>query len=380
MNKQIETTSRLIGTIYEGPLENPSWSSLLAGLQSALNADGAALLLADQSPHGPGKLFMQGFEELQPTAIDNPYTVNFYRLDPFVNLPLGEVRSLDQHVGTKRLLASEFYRLHLQPSGIRHILGVDTVSPCGCARLRIIRRKHGQAFSKSQHDVLQLIEPHLRRALRIDHTLAGLASTTALLTQSADQHAVASIIITADLEIIQSNEAAQRLLSANQGMSKLRDATGTDKLVITDRGAAAALRDQIAQLQDICATQAGVLPGAVSIPRADGSAALAGIVKPLIPGSDDGSDTPGFTLFISDPESSLLASQEALRKLFGLTRAEAGLALRIADGASLEYASEQLDISKHTGRAHLRAIFAKAGVKQQSQLVSLVLKTLANMT
>ncbi len=40
---------------------------------------------------------------------------------------------------------------------------------------------------------------------------------------------------------------------------------------------------------------------------------------------------------------------------------------------------EQLNISTNTGRAHLRSIFAKTGVTQQTQLVSLILRSVANL-
>jgi DNA-binding CsgD family transcriptional regulator len=84
-------------------------------------------------------------------------------------------------------------------------------------------------------------------------------------------------------------------------------------------------------------------------------------------------------LFISDPELQVRGSGEALGRLFDLTRAEARLALMLANGASLEEASGTLGISKHTGRAHLRAIFGKTGVSRQSQLVSLILKSVASL-
>lgn len=44
----------------------------------------------------------------------------------------------------------------------------------------------------------------------------------------------------------------------------------------------------------------------------------------------------------------------------------------------MDEVAEELEIKKNTVRAHLRSIFAKTGVTQQSMLVSLVLTSLAS--
>ncbi|HYD46763.1 MAG TPA: helix-turn-helix transcriptional regulator [Terriglobales bacterium] len=63
---------------------------------------------------------------------------------------------------------------------------------------------------------------------------------------------------------------------------------------------------------------------------------------------------------------------EALRRRYGLSRAELRVALGIAQGQSpREIAAEQF-VSVYTVRAHLRSIFGKTGVKRQSALARLV--------
>lgn len=58
-----------------------------------------------------------------------------------------------------------------------------------------------------------------------------------------------------------------------------------------------------------------------------------------------------------------------LREVFGFTPAEWRLAARLRSGLAIRDAAEELGISVHTARTQLRAIFAKAGVKRQSDLV-----------
>jgi DNA-binding CsgD family transcriptional regulator len=72
-------------------------------------------------------------------------------------------------------------------------------------------------------------------------------------------------------------------------------------------------------------------------------------------------------------------SAEAVQQLFGLTRKEAELALRLAAGRRLLEAARDQGISLNTARAHLRAIFAKTGIDRQCRLVSALLKSVARV-
>lgn len=69
----------------------------------------------------------------------------------------------------------------------------------------------------------------------------------------------------------------------------------------------------------------------------------------------------------------LLEPEQALRRRFGLTPAEARLALEMARGDGKQAAAERLGISYATARSHLSRIFDKTGVRRQAELVRLVL-------
>ncbi len=62
-----------------------------------------------------------------------------------------------------------------------------------------------------------------------------------------------------------------------------------------------------------------------------------------------------------------------LRAAFGLTRAEARLALALADGRSPAEAAELFDRKLTTVRSQLQQIFAKTGVSRQAELVAMLL-------
>ena len=84
-------------------------------------------------------------------------------------------------------------------------------------------------------------------------------------------------------------------------------------------------------------------------------------------------------MFISDPDLQEPASGQILGDLFGLTPAEARLAILLARGLNLAEVSTAQNISQHTARAQLKSIFAKTGVSRQAELVRLVLKSVASL-
>jgi DNA-binding CsgD family transcriptional regulator len=63
-----------------------------------------------------------------------------------------------------------------------------------------------------------------------------------------------------------------------------------------------------------------------------------------------------------------------LRSRFGLTCAEANLAIEITRGDGRKAAAARLGIAVTTARTHLTHIFEKTGVRRQAELVRLVLQ------
>lgn len=80
--------------------------------------------------------------------------------------------------------------------------------------------------------------------------------------------------------------------------------------------------------------------------------------------------TPSLALVIATPyDQRRQAIFDQLSAPFGLTRAEAALAMEMLMGRSLREAAKNLEISYHTTRVQLYRMFAKVGVRRQHELV-----------
>jgi DNA-binding CsgD family transcriptional regulator len=71
------------------------------------------------------------------------------------------------------------------------------------------------------------------------------------------------------------------------------------------------------------------------------------------------------------------SSQTLVAQLFGLTPQEARLALLLADGCTLAAAAQQIGVAEAAARNYSKRIYAKMGIRSQSDIVRLVYRSFA---
>jgi DNA-binding CsgD family transcriptional regulator len=114
--------------------------------------------------------------------------------------------------------------------------------------------------------------------------------------------------------------------------------------------------------------------GAIAIERPLGRLPLNILVAPLTErtGAEFGFQRPLVILFITDPQRDTGVPIAVLQQLYGLTAAEAEIALGVADGLSAEQIAEARGKSLNTARTQLKAVLAKMGVSRQTDVVRLI--------
>jgi DNA-binding CsgD family transcriptional regulator len=376
---------RLVRLIYRGAVEPHPWHTTLPAMREAIDAQVVSLVLRSPSAGDPGMILNSVRPQRGETAASSPladpddwevtaYRKQFFSLDPFINLPLDKIISLDDLMSDAELVASDYYQHYLQPIELFRILGVDTGEPGGLlGRLRFSRSQDEANFTPRDRELLTLLTPHLRQALAIYARLNQMTSERDLYAGAVDQLSVATIILDEKGQLVNTNAMASALLKEGDALS-IRG----NRLHIegrnTDRKLQAALADVIA------AQHAGqtALVKALRVPRPSGRSPLGLVVRP-VPVSEGAESHAGpcAAVFVSDPDQRDSASQHTLGELFGLTPAEANVAILLARGQSLAEISETQNISPHTARAQLKSIFAKTGVSRQAELVRMVIKSVA---
>lgn len=379
---------QLIGLVYEGALEQLPWQSALPALREALDAQVVSLVLRPPSADHAGVILNcvrpDATQEQQPeTLLADPndwevsaYREQFFALDPFVNLPADKVVALEDILPDQELMATDYYRHYLEPIKLFRILGVDTIEPEGMlARLRFSRGKTEARFSMRDRRLLELITPHLRRAIQVYAKLNRMASERDVYAGAVNQLSVASIILDEQGRVLNTNALAQSMLDQADGLCLRKS-----RLHIEGRDINKELQEALETI--IKAQQSGEtsVVRALRVPRPTGRSDLGLVIRP-VPASawSEGQHSPCAAIFISDPDLHTSTSRQILGDLFALTPAEANLAILLARGLNLAEVSETQAISQHTARAQLKSIFAKTGASRQAELVRLVLKSVASL-
>jgi DNA-binding CsgD family transcriptional regulator len=106
--------------------------------------------------------------------------------------------------------------------------------------------------------------------------------------------------------------------------------------------------------------------------RLDGRRPYVIHVLPLATTPEDPSAGRALVIII-DPEQEAEPPKILLRRLFGLTNAEADVALRVMRGDGLKPISADLELTMATIKTHLQHIFDKTDTHRQAELVRLLL-------
>jgi len=115
----------------------------------------------------------------------------------------------------------------------------------------------------------------------------------------------------------------------------------------------------------------------VPVRRPSGKRPFKAVVRAVECGSIDSDPfAPATLLFILDPEISVETVEAELRQIYSLTAMEACLANLLMEGKALDECCKLLNIRRSTARTHLQHLFEKVGVQRQSELVSLLLKSI----
>ncbi|TXS95494.1 helix-turn-helix transcriptional regulator [Parahaliea maris] len=373
---------QLLGLIYEGPLEARPWQSALPRLREVFGAQVASLVLRPPAEDDRG-LILNSVRDSAGNNLADPndwevsaYREQFFALDPFINLPLNKVVTLQDMLDGEELENSDYYRHYLQPVDLFHILGIDTAEPGGMvARLRFSRRRQDGAFERADRTLLESITPHLQRAIHIYARLSRTTTERDLYAGAVDQLSVATVILDETGRILNTNALAKALLEERNGLFMKEQ-----HLQIGGRDLNRRLQEALTTV--IRAQQRGEasVVRALRVPRENGHQDLGLVIRPIASSEwGEAQASPCAAVFISDPDLRESASQQTLGELFGLTPAEANLAILLSRGLSLAEVSDSQNVSQHTARAQLKSIFAKTGVSRQAELVRLVLKSVASL-
>lgn len=285
----------------------------------------------------------------------------------------GEIVTTREMLPRHELLRSEMYNDYLHPRGLHEGLRLAVWAGEGAIEdISLLRPWSAGPFAAAELRFARMLLPHLQRAATVARRLRGAHAVAEAGLAALESVAHAAYLV----------ERSGRILHMNGAGAAL--AAGQDGLLATAAGLAgstptASLALSRAVLQ---AAGAGGQPGrsaGLRLPRPSGLPDLLAITQPV--GSASGFaqlDPRTVLVVVSDPARLAGEAQgglpDRLRSLYGLTAAEAQVALDLLAGREVAEIARLRRRSIATIRTHVARLLTKTGTSRQAELLRLLLR------
>ncbi len=277
------------------------------------------------------------------------------------------------------LTKSEFYADYARPAGFRYLLGgllgTESFTP-----MSFVRDASSGPFDDADKRRLLTLLPHLQRALQLEKRLA-VAERTQLGVGALDALAIAVVLVDGAMRVLHANAAASRLMGDNRcglAMARSGPCPGVGDIHLLARHP----DDQSALGKLVAAAAAGGAGGALRLRTARDepvqNASLAVLVSPAISHflsdiRDSCRVIPGAAmLVVRQLNRAWLPTPSLMSDLYGLTKAEAEVALRFSGGATAEDVAIFRQVSLETVRTQVKTILRKTNAASLRDLERII--------
>lgn len=258
------------------------------------------------------------------------------------------------------LQQTEFYKLWCQTQGFHHLLGFSLESAGGWRGTMAINLD--TAAEPDQIVQLTAFMPHVQRVVDRHVLLEELRRSNQSALSAFAVTSSGAMLLDRHGRVLELNTQAEEILSS----CRLSLQDGRLQAVAAREGA------KLNGLIQQCLTRPDIAGGRVRLTSKDGDLTVR--CAPF-PGSATfpTAQRPAVIVVISDPLAEMRQRLIDVQRNYGLTHAEAELAMAVLQTGSRKAAAEMRGVSDSTARTQLSSIFDKTGVRRQTELVRLLL-------
>lgn len=358
---------QLLAKLYDGVTASNGFQNFIEALVGTFGLKAVTLIIHHAETHEVKGLWLCG---IKPEWVER-YALDYAQEDMLahhiVASPVAHFYASNLDLAhPERIPQSRFFREWLEPQGVAYAAGAIVLREgAWCTQIILQRSPTQPPFSRSEIESLDLLMPHMQRAIQMRGRFAELQLGQDFLAGGLDLLAIPTIFFDENSHATHLNKRAKALLADNS-LLRLEDG----HLVASDVDVSRKLNFEIASAIQASRGDTVALNEVVLLPRPK-QLPLMLMVTPVRLHS--GQTHGAAMVFAFDPAYAPSLTVDRVRKLFGLTNAEAGLAVALCGGRTLDDISHERAVSLNTLRTQLKSIFAKTGTNRQTELVSLLL-------
>jgi DNA-binding CsgD family transcriptional regulator len=367
---KLELFSSVVEGLYDAALNPTDWPRLAQTLARAFGAESSAIFQLDLAQGSAG---LMGITENFDAKAISEYEAYYHQKDLWASAmsksAAGRAMLGNEIVGEAEFLNSEIFNGFAKRIEMFWFVGsVVALEKQFMGAIGIHRPRGARAFGADDKHHLDMLLPHLSRAMVLQRRLQGLTQDNRIVLDALEKLSVGMIAVDAQATLLFANPTAERLLRAGLGLTCRQGC-----LVASDPAKGAELHRLIQQAGLASRGKPSEAGGVLALPRPKGRP-LSLLVCPLRPHALTlGPSVPAALIIFGDPDAGPATSTQALIELYGLTPAEARLMVALVDGERLQDYADRVQISVNTARTQSKQIFAKTGHGRQADLIREVL-------
>jgi DNA-binding CsgD family transcriptional regulator len=191
--------------------------------------------------------------------------------------------------------------------------------------------------------------------------------------QALDLLNIGLIVCNASGQMLFANQTAETILQSKDGLK-----ISSDGILCATKDAGSPLREIIQEVANTISGTNGTRDVAVAVGRGPGRRALTLLIRLIdtaVPLTGDANQA-AVLIIVTDADVPVPTRESDLRRLYGLTSTESRLAKLLMEGKDLDDCCGEMGITRATVRMHRRNLFSKTGVRRQTQLITLLFKSI----
>ena len=366
----------MLDLVYEAAYDPSLWVKVMESLADRIGATSGAMTQFDMRD-GAGEIILS---RLDPGALTS-YFAHFAKINVLSNVadatayfegwrPM--ILTDQDWMPKDELVRSEYYNDFLAPQDIHSTVMIRLAAhDTNVSAISLNRSLAVDQFSLVDLDYAYWLHPHLIRSYELGRKIAASRRVTSDLGQALEHSEHGIFLVEGSGRIRHANRVGQDLLT--QG-DTFRSVGG--HLSVTNADAAG----QLLQLIGLAtaASGEGRRGGSLAATSPNRHLPFSVTVAPLR--ADRVlvfENQPCALVCVTDLEGGISPPEQKLRTLFGLTGAEARVALALFEGMTPKEAACALGVSFNTVRTQLARIFEKTGTNRQAELIRLMMRTVA---
>lgn len=387
-NQELSRLSDVIGLIYEGATDPARWTKdILPTVAEYIQAPECILFTSLHRPQDGGYFFLHGIVQDHVDLYMNKYHDDDLWTIAVVEKNLfSEAGSVligdDDLVPRKRLLESKFYKECLSRDknmaqimcGVIFGMKESNSMPAVCS---FFRGLHHPNFGLRDRERMELLVPHLSRSLGVMQRIRTSELAMATSHAALDRLPTGVLLIDAVGEVTFANRAAQRMLELGDGLrlKKLTRSSGLGQLVASNDLANRTIAAAISSALNFDPYNTEHFSNCAIVPRSSAQSTYMLQFSALGEHAEfnAGSNAPAAMVFLSDGAEQVEVDPTLLQSAYGLTPAEARVAIALLECSSAQEVADYLGANFNTVRTQIREIYAKLGVDSRARFTKLML-------